>query len=209
MSNSRRYGTGNDKPLNRRMLTLAREKGILRAKDADEAGIPRVVLTRLCRNGRLTRLSRGLYAPASGEVTEHHLLAEVSKKIPNAVICLLSALRFHGLTTQAPFEVWIAVDRKARKPHLSNIPLRVVRFSRVMRTFGVETQIIEKVPVRITTAAKTVADCFRYRNKIGLDVALEALRDYRRLRKSGDELWRAARACREVSVMRPYLEATV
>ena len=193
--------------LDQRALALARKKGILRAKDAGAAGLPRVVLTRLCRSGLLSRLNRGLYALPAAEISEHHSLAEVSKKVPQAIICLLSALRFHGLTTQAPFEVWIAVDRKARKPRVENVPLRVVRFSKAAQAHGVEEHLVENVTVRVTSAAKTVVDCFRYRNKIGLDVALEALKDYRRHRKSRDELWQAARAGRVASVMRPYMEA--
>jgi predicted transcriptional regulator of viral defense system len=166
-----------------------------------------VVLTRLCRNKGLNRLSRGLYASPRAEISENHSLAEAARRVPHAIVCLSSALRFHGLTTQAPFEVWIAIDVKARKPRVRDMPLRVVRFSGKARTYGVEEHEVENVTVRVTSAAKTVADCFKYRNKIGLDVALEALRDYRRSRRSRDDLWRAARACRMASVMRPYMEA--
>ena len=124
------------------------------------------------------------------------------------MICLLSALRFHGLTTQSPFEVWLAIDIKARKPRVESPPLRIVRFSRESLVYGVERHLVEGVPVRITSPAKTVADCFKYRNKIGLDAAMEALRDYRRLRKGPlDDLWRAAEVCRVTAVIRPYLEA--
>jgi predicted transcriptional regulator of viral defense system len=190
-----------------RVLALARKTGVLRGQDVDAAGIPRVVLTRLHRSGRLNRLGRGLYALPEADLTENHALAEVARRIPHAIICLLSALRFHRLTTQAPFEVWIAIDSRARKPKVEGMPLRIVRFSGEARTHGVEEHIVERVVVRVTSAAKTVADCFKYRNKIGLDVALEALREYRRARKRRDDLWRAARACRVVAVMRPYMEA--
>lgn len=207
MSKNRRNGTRKRATLGQRVLAMAREKGILRARDLVTAGIPRVVLTRLCRNKRLNRLSRGLYALPEADVTENHSLAEVARRIPHATVCLLSALRFHGLTTQAPFQVWIAIDVKARKPRVKDMSLRIVRFSGKARTYGVEEHLIENVTVRVASAAKTVADCFKYRNKIGLDVALEALRDYRRVRKSRDDLWQAAKVCRVASVMRPYMEA--
>jgi len=186
---------------------MAREKGILRARDLSAEEIPRVVLTRLCRSKRLTRLNRGLYAMPKANITENHSLAEVARRIPHAIICLLSALRFHGLTTQSPFQIWIAIDTKARKPRVEDMPLKVVRFSGPARTHGMEEHLVENVTVRVTSAAKTVADCFKYRNKIGLDVAIEALRDYRRARKSRDELWLAAKVCRVSAVMRPYMEA--
>ena len=207
MTNYLHKGTAERRTLERRAIVVARKKGILRARDLAAAGIPRVVLTRLCRSARLDRLSRGLYALPEAEITEHHSLAEVAKKVPSGVICLLSALRFHGFTTQDPFDVWVAIDAKARRPRMEGVALRVMRFSGSARTYGVEERRIEGVTVRVTSAAKTVADCFKYRNKIGLDVALEALRDYRRARKSREELWRAAEACRVTSVMRPYMEA--
>jgi len=207
MNKNRRNGTRKRTPLDQRVLAMAREKGILRAQDLVTAGIPRVVLTRLCRSQRLNRLNRGLYALPEADVTENHSLAEVAKRIPHATICLLSALRFHGLTTQAPFQVWIAIDVKARKPRVKDMSLRIVRFSGKALTYGVEEHFIQNVLVHVTSAAKTVADCFKYRNKTGLDVALEALKDYRRFRKSRDDLWQAAEVCRVASVMRPYMEA--
>jgi predicted transcriptional regulator of viral defense system len=141
-------------------------------------------------------------------VTEFHSLEEACKRVPHGIVCLLSALRFHGLTTQAPFEVWLAIDRKARLPRLGALPLRIVRFSGRALKEGVEEHRIEGVPVKTYNPAKTVADCFKYRNKIGLDVALEALRDCRRQRKcTNDELWRYAKVCRVANVMRPYMEA--
>ena len=190
-----------------RALAMARVKGILRTRDLNAAAIPRVALTRLCRGKRLHRLSRGLYMLPETDITENHSLAEVATRIPHATVCLLSALRFHGLTTQAPYQVWIAIDVKARKPRVRDMPLRIVRFSGKARTHGVEEHLVENVTVRVTSTAKTVADCFKYRNKIGLEIALEALREYRRARKSRDDLWRAAKVCRMASVMRPYMEA--
>jgi predicted transcriptional regulator of viral defense system len=158
--------------------------------------------------GLLTRVGRGLYTLAEAEATEQRSLVEVVKRVPDGVVCLLSALQFHGLTTQSPSEVWLAIGEKARKPKAEYPPLRIVRFSGKAQTEGVAEQEIEGVTVRVTNPAKTVADCFKYRNKIGLDVALEALRDCRRKRKAtADELWRYAKVCRVTNVMRPYLEA--
>jgi predicted transcriptional regulator of viral defense system len=131
----------------------------------------------------------------------------VARLAPNAVVCLLSALRFHGLGTQLPSEVWLAVHVKAWRPRLTGMPVRIVRMSGPALTEGVEVHEVEGVPVRMTSAAKTVADCFKFRNKIGLDVVLEALREYRRQRRSLDDLHRLARVCRVDRVMRPYLEA--
>jgi predicted transcriptional regulator of viral defense system len=141
-------------------------------------------------------------------ITENHSVAEACKKVPRGVICLLSALRLHGLTTQNPFEVWMAIDRKARLPKPESPKFRFVRYSGDALTAGVEVRRIEKVPVRVYGVAKTVVDCFKYRNKIGLDVALEALRECRRGHAAGmDELWRYAKTCRVANVMRPYLES--
>ncbi len=158
--------------------------------------------------GVVERVGRGLYIPASARVTEHHTLVEAVKRVPSGVICLLSALRFHGMSTQIPHEVWLAIDVKARKPTTDWPPLRIVRFSGSAKTFGVETHKIEGLEVSITSRAKTVADCFKYRNKIGLDVALEALRDYLRRRgRSIDDLLKAAAVCRVSAVITPYVEA--
>lgn len=153
-------------------------------------------------------MGRGLYTGRNAKVTEHHTLVEAAVRVPHGVVCLLSALRFHKLTTQSPHEVWMAIDVKARKPVTDWPPLRIVRFSGAALTFGVEKQVIENIEVRITSREKTVADCFKYRNKVGLDVAIEALRDYlRSRRRSVDALMQAAAACRVNNVMRPYLEA--
>jgi predicted transcriptional regulator of viral defense system len=210
MNKHRRYGTpgvDQSRGAEGKVLALVRKAGVLRAQDLEAHGIPRVVLTRLHQKARLKRVARGLYVLPEADLSEHHTLAEACKRIPHGIVCLLSALRVHGLTTQAPFEVWLALDVKARKPQLAAPPLHIVRFSGKALRFGVEERSVEGVPVRVTSPAKTVADCFKYRNKIGLDVAMEALKDYRRTRKSLDELWKAAGVCRVASVMRPYLEA--
>jgi len=159
-------------------------------------------------NGQLTRVSRGLYSLPEPDVTEHRSTVEVSKKVPKGVICLLSALRFHGLTTQNPHQIWIAIGEKARRPKLEYPPLRVMRFSEATLGAGVETHVVEGVKIRVFNPAKTVADCFKYRNKIGLDVALEALREaWRERRSTSQELWKYAEICRVANVMRPYLES--
>jgi predicted transcriptional regulator of viral defense system len=134
----------------------------------------------------------------------------VAARVPQAVVCLLTALHVHGIGTQAPREVWIAIDRKARKPSLPGLPVRVVRFSGPMLTYAVQTRDIQGVDVRITTPARTVVDCFRYRNKVGLDVALEALQDALTSRRiSVDEILRIAEVGRVRSVIQPYVEAIV
>jgi predicted transcriptional regulator of viral defense system len=181
--------------------------GLIRSRDLEAGGTTRVALRRLVQQGSLLRLGRGIYAAADFSPTEHHGLAVASAQVPNLVVCLLSALQFHGLTTQAPFEVWLAIGGKARKPTLAGSAVRIVRFSRGALTEGIEVHHIEGVSVRITSAARTVADCFKYRNKIGLDVALEALKEYRRSRRPIDALVHAARVVRVANVMRPYLEA--
>ena len=192
------------------VLELVRRAGMLRPRDLDRYGIARTYLQRLEQRGLLERAGRGLYRLPSAEVTEHHGLATACKLIPHGVICLLSALQFHELTTQAPFEVWMAIDVRARRPRGTTPPLRIVRFSGRALTEGVEVHEIEGVRVRVYGPAKTVADCFKYRNKIGLDVALEALQDCRSQRKcTNDELWQYANVCRVANVMKPYLEATL
>jgi len=191
-------------------LELVRKSGILCPKDLQTHGIPREHLIRLYRKGLLNRVGRGLYTSSHANMSEHHSIAEVCKRVPHAVVCLLSALRFHGLTTQAPFEVWIAIDNKARQPKQANFSLRVVRFSGDAFLKGIEEHSIEGVSVRVFDPAKTVADCFKYRNKIGLDVAIEALREcWRNRRCTMDQLWYYAKICRVTNVMRPYLESVL
>ena len=190
------------------VIEVVKEKGVLRPKDLDSYGIPREYLSRLCERGLLQRVGRGLYVLADAEVTEYQTLAEASKRVPQGVLCLLSALQFHGLTTQASFEVWMALEQKAWQPQVDRPRMRFVRFSGPAFESGVEEHRIKGVPVKVYCPAKTVADCFKYRNKIGLDVAMEALRDCRSQRKcTNDELWQDAKVCRVAKVMKPYLEA--
>lgn len=193
-----------------KVLDLAMERGVLRPRDLARADLPADYLWRLYRKEKLKRVGRGLYALPGADLTEHHTLAEAALRVPHGVVCLLSALRFHDLTTQAPHEVWMAIDVKARRPKEEIIPLRIVRFSGEALTTGIEEHEVEGVCVKVYGPAKTVADCFKYRNKIGLDVALEALRDcWRKRLATADELWRYAEVCRVARVMRPYLESLV
>lgn len=191
-----------------RAVALVRRKGVARARDLTREGVTREHLRRLLQRGRLQRIGVGLYALPGAGISEHRSLAEACSRVPRGVICLLSALRFHNLTTQNPFEVWMAIPHKAWRPKAKGPRLRLVHLSGQAMTSGIEEHTIEGVPVRVFSPAKTVADCFKFRNKIGLDVALEALRDYRRKHRTGmDALWRFAKACRVTAVMRPYLEA--
>lgn len=191
-----------------RLINLVLTRGLVRPRDLEPLGIPRISLTRAVRRRQLERVGRGLYGLPERKVSAHGALAEAACRVPKGVVCLLSALRFHGLTTQAPFEVWLAIDNKAIAPKLDYPPLRIVRFSGAALTEGVEAHVVDGVTVHVTSVAKTVADCFKYRNKIGLDVALEALREaWREKRMTSDELWRYAKICRVANVMRPYLDS--
>ena len=190
------------------ILDLAAQRGLIRPCDLDALGLPSIALTRLVRQGLLSRVGRGLYARPDRTVSEHGTLAEVARKHPQAIICLLSALRVHDLTTQAPFEVWIAIPNKAHAPKMDYPPMRIMRFSGAALTEGIEAHRIDGVTVRVTNVARTVADCFKFRNKIGLDVAMEALQEaWRSRRVSMDELWRYGTLCRVANVMRPYMES--
>lgn len=191
-----------------RVLQIARKKRLFRLSEAVAAGVHPEYVRRLTRQGRLTRVGRGLYTLTTAEATEHHTLAEISKRVPKAIFSLLTALRFHGLGTQNPREVWLAVDRRGGIPRVDFTPIRVVRVSGAALTSGIEAHNVDGVRVRVTSPARTVVDCFRFRNKLGVDVAVEALKDYRRLRKGTvDELWRQAERLRMTRVMRPYWDA--
>jgi len=190
----------------KRVLELVRERGILRPAELDRFGIPREYLIRLYRRGELDRIGRGLYVTAQHEATEHHTLAAVCKRVPGGVVCLLSALQFHGLTTQLPRRVWLAIGRSLRIPKIDKLLVKVVKYSGEAYTSGIEEHEIEGVTVKVYCPAKTVVDCFKFRNRIGLDVAIEALRDCRKQKKcTADDLWRYAKVCRQTEVMRPYM----
>jgi predicted transcriptional regulator of viral defense system len=191
----------------RQIVKLARRKGILRARDLQSVSLPRRHLVRLVADGVLLHSGRGLYSLATSNASEHRSLAEACARVPAGVVCLLSALRFHGLTTQNPWEVWLAITPAKRKPRIDHPPLRIARFSGPAFTEGVEHHRIEGIDVRIYSPAKTIADCFKYRNKIGIDIAIEALRDaWSKRAATSDQLWQFAKVCRVTNVMRPYLE---
>ena len=190
-----------------RVLALIARKGVLRPIDLEAHGIPRVVLTRMLSAGQLERIGRGLYRlPSPG--SEHESLVAIATKVPQAVFCLLTALQFHELTTQLPRQVWIAMPRGSHTPKIDYPPVRMVQFTGEAYSAGVEEVERDHAKLRVYCAAKTVADCFKHRNRIGLDVALEALKDARARKKATtDQIWRYAKICRVANVMRPYLEA--
>ena len=184
--------------------------GLLSTTQILALGIHPRTLYAMRDRGQLIQVGRGLYELAGKELTAHHTMAITCKRIPKGIVCLLSALRFHDLTTQAPFEIWMAIDRLARKPKEERLPLRVFRFSGQALQTGVEEHEIEGIKVRVYNPAKTVADLFKYRNKIGLDVAMEALREgWRERRFTMDELWHYSKICRVANIMLPYLESLV
>ncbi len=190
------------------MLALARQRPLLRARDLAALSVPTVVLSRLVGAGKLERLTRGVYSLPGSALSEHRSLAEASLRVPHGVVCLLSALRVHGIGTQAPFEVWMAIPPHTAVPQLDQPLLRTLYMSGPSLREGVQTLTVDGVTVPVFNAAKTVADCFKFRNKIGLDVALEALHDGWRQRKfTMDALWDYASIDRVANVMRPYLES--
>lgn len=190
------------------VLDFISTKGIIQAKELQPHGWARACLQRLEGKGLIERIGRGLYTVHDANVSERRGTAEICKRVPGAVVCLLSALQFHKLTTQLPFEVWIAIDARARKPAIIYPPLRVVRFSGAALKEGVQSHLVEGVLVKVYSPAKTVADCFKFRNKIGLDVAIEALREcIRKNVATVDEIWHYAQVCRVSKVMQPYMQA--
>jgi predicted transcriptional regulator of viral defense system len=191
-----------------KLLTLTRKLGVLRPRDLKSSGIPRTCLKPLVERGDLLKTGRGLYILADAPVTENYSLAEAAKRSPKGVICLVSALRFHGLTTENPAEVWIAIPRGTRPPKSSTPALRVVTLSGKMMTEGIHRQVIQGVSVPVYGVAKTVADCFRFRHRIGINLAVEALRDaWRDKKATAEELWHCAKVCRVLNVMRPYFDS--
>ena len=192
-----------------RLLKFAKENKFFRARDAEaQTDVSRVYLQRLIEEGKLVKTARGLYSLAGGDFTETRDVLEVAARVPKGVLCLLSALRFHDLTTQNPFEIWLAIERGSRVPKVENVPVRVFRFAPKVYEAGIETHKIEGAEIKVYSAAKTVADCFYYRNTVGLDVAIEALRDafYRR-KATTDEMLRFAEIRNVKSAMYPHLYA--
>ena len=191
-----------------RVLDLLRQRGMLRPSDLDDIGAPRIVLTRMTASGLLEKAGRGLYRLPDSHPSEHESLAAIATKVPQAVFCLLTALQFHELTTQLPRQVWIAMPRGSHTPKIDYPPIKMVQYAGDAYSEGIEVVERDQVKLRVYGVAKTVADCFKHRNKIGLDVALEALKDARAKKKAtADDLWHFAKICRVANVMRPYLEA--
>ena len=189
-------------------LVLARRQPLLRARDLTQRGLSTVILGRLVAAGKLERVARGVYSLPGRGLSEHRSLAEAALRVPKGVVCLLSALRVHGIGTQAPHEVWMAIPHNSPSPSLDQPALRVVRMSGAALTEGIAPVAIDGVSVPVFDPNKTVADCFKYRNKIGLDVALEALHDgWSQGKLSMDALWRYATVDRVATVMCPYLES--
>lgn len=186
------------------------EHQIVRPSDLDGVNIPQVYLYRLFEKGEIRRISRGLYEYVDREITENTTIAMVFKRIPKAVVCLLSALQIYDVTTQMPHKVWIALEHSAWRPKTDAVPvhLEITYMSGLAMTEGITVMKMEGVDVRVFNLAKTVVDCFKFRNKVGLDVAIEALKEVRRHKlATSDELWRYAKICRMTKVMRPYMEA--
>ncbi|MCC6639711.1 MAG: type IV toxin-antitoxin system AbiEi family antitoxin domain-containing protein [Deltaproteobacteria bacterium] len=193
-----------------RILSLVQPKGYVTARAVSRAGIHTQELTRLVADEILERVGPGRYRLASAEISEHHGLVLAAAAAPGGVICLLSALALHGIGSQLPAEVWLALERGCRPPKVANLRLRIVRFSGPAFHEGIEVREIERHRVRVYSVAKTIADIFKARNRVGLDIAVEALREaWRDRRFTMADLDRAARACRVERVMRPYLEGVV
>ncbi|MDE1890871.1 MAG: type IV toxin-antitoxin system AbiEi family antitoxin domain-containing protein [Betaproteobacteria bacterium] len=190
-----------------RVLNLVNQKGMLRPSDLAIIGAPRVVLTRMTASGLLEKTGRGIYRLPSNQGSEFESLTTIATKVPQAVFCLLTALQFHELTTQLPHQVWIAMPRGSHTPKIDCPPVKMVQFSDESYSEGIDLVQRDQIKLRVYSVAKTIADCFKHRNKIGLDVALEALKDARAQKKAtNDDLWRFAKICRVANVMRPYLE---
>lgn len=183
---------------------------VARSRDLTERGLPRETVRRLAAKGLVERAARGVYLSPAASRSAHRDFLIVAARVPNGVFCLISALAFHRLTTEMPHEVWLAVGLKARTPAIDTPPIRLVRLSEGPLTAGVEIHVEHGVPLPVFSPAKTVADCFKFRSRIGIDVAIAALREgWTQRRFTIDELWRFARVCRVTTVMRPYLDVLV
>ncbi len=192
------------------ILKMADQNGIIRPRDVEAIGIHRAYLSMLCKSGKLERRARGLYTRNGAPIKENCQLAEIAKRIPNAVFCLLSSLSFHNIGTQLPHEIWISIPKSSWKPSIKYPPLNVTYTSGAAYSYGIEEHVEDGVKLKVYSPAKTVADCFKFRNKVGLDVAMEALKEtWRDHKATADELVAAAEVCRIYNVMRPYMEAIV
>lgn len=191
-----------------KLLRIAQAQPAVSARELAAAGVPPRVLSRMAASGRLRRVGRGLYTGIEASPSAHQSVIEVTKQAPKAVVCLLSALEIHEVGVQAPFEVWIALPAGTHAPKGTGTAIRVTRLSGAAFSEGVETVMLDGAPVRVYTLAKTITDCFKLRSKVGLDVALEGLREAWTARKvTMDDLSRYAKVNRMRNVMRPYLEA--
>ena len=196
--------------IKQQVINVVRAQSVVRPKDLKELGLPKDYLYLLEKEGIIDRISRGLYQWPDKDLGRYQSLVEVSKRVPKAVLALLSALNYHNMTTQNPYEIWLAIDRKAWRPEISYPPVRFVTMSGEALYAGVEEHSIDGGVIKVFCPAKTVADCFKYRNKVGLDVALEALREGWSARKfTMDELLHYAEICRVKKVMQPYIECLV
>jgi predicted transcriptional regulator of viral defense system len=200
--------TGQKAGIDKQSAGMRRLSPLFRSKDARENGIESRTLRQMVLAGEISRIDRGTYLKKDTPLSEHLGIALAAIRFPRAIICLLSALSFHEIGTQLPHEIWLAIDRKARKPQPRETPFRVVRFSRRMLSYGIEKHRVFDIEIPITSPARTVVDCFRYRNKIGNDVALEAIKESVRAKKTTiDEILRAAKVCRTRKAIEPYIEA--
>lgn len=191
-----------------RLKVLFQGATVLRSKDLEERGLSRTQMKVAVDAGHLERVGRGLYSLPGAELTEHHSLVQAARRVPTGVICLLSALRFHDLTSQNPHEVWLAIGPKDRLPAPGSPPIKIVRFGEGQFQLGLETHGIEGAKLKVYSVARTVVDLFRYRNKIGIDVSLEALHEgWRERRFTLKEINDIAARCRMARVMKPYLES--
>lgn len=202
------HAIGMNNTQKKQVLKLIKQKWTLRSSDLQTIGIPRVVLTRMVKEGVLERVSRGLYRKPNTFLSENETLVDIALVAPRAIFCLLTALQFHGLTTQLPREVWIAMPQGSRVPKMDYPPIRIMRFSGKTYSEGIQTVVRDRVALKIYSPAKTVVDCFKFRNKIGLDVALEALKDALKKKKATrNELYYFAKIERVIKIILPYLEA--
>lgn len=197
------------KTIRERILEVARKQSVFRAGDVQEATDPRSTLRRMAEQGEIVRVGRGLYALADAEISGNHSFVEATKRYPGGVICLISALFFHGIGTQMPYEIWMMRPDRKMTPN-KDFPIRFVYCTGAAFLHGVETHHIEGTQVNIYTLPKTIADCLKYRNKIGLDVGIEALKEgWRAKCFTMDELWEAAKVCRVQNIIQPYVEMFV
>ncbi len=197
-----------NKNMTEQIIAILKQKSVLRPRDLDAYKIPRRYLSRLQQRGLLVRSARGIYTAANAELSEKQTIVEVSKRIPKGTVCLLSALSIHEITTQSPFEIWLAIDRKGWLPKVKDLPIKTVRFSGEALTSGIDFHTIDGVKVPVYNPAKTIADCFKYRNKIGLDITIEALKEGWKDKKFNmNDIWEYSKICRVQNVIRPYLES--